>query len=67
MALTKCILTEDLDWSCLWMAELADRPSVFPDWWAAKFAPEYYKYTILLKPMGLEKFLKQFFIGYWTW
>ena len=29
MALTECILTEDLAWSCLLMAELAGTPSVF--------------------------------------
>ena len=57
MALTECILTEDLAWSCLLIAELADRPSDFPAWWVAKVAPECSKYTIPLYSMALEEIL----------
>ena len=57
MAQTECILTEDFVCSFLLMAELADRPSVFPPWWVAKVAPGDSKYTIHLYSWYLKKFL----------
>ena len=67
----KPVETEDLAWSCLLMAELADRPSAFPAWWVAKVAPEYSKYTkytpsragpILEKPVLTQLYWEYIFL-----